>query len=134
MKGFVITIDALMALSFLFLAVLLLSSNSFQPNAPRGIYLKQLTLDALTVMDKVGAFDNAVDGDANPVNQILASTPHSACMQITIIDRNGDDVATLSKIGCGEFGRELQSASKPFVHNGKPYMVKTKSWYRKELS
>ena len=132
MKAFVITIDALMAISFLFLAVLLLATQTFQPTAPRGIYLKQLTLDVLTVLDKTKGLDYAVEGNTNPMNMILASTPESACMQISIIDYRGEQVAVIGKVGCGEYGRELQTASTPFVHDGRVYTAKADAWYRKE--
>jgi hypothetical protein len=131
MRGFVITFDAAVAVLFIFVAAAFLFSQSFEPNAPRGVYLKQLTLDALTVMEKTGRLDRAIDGNSTAVLEVMGATPDLACMQITIGDSVGNTVATITKVNCGEVGRELQTAAMPMVHNGNSYMVRAQSWYKK---
>jgi hypothetical protein len=133
MKGYVITVDALVALSFLFLASLLIYSQTFHPQAPYGVYLKQFTLDVLTVMEKSGALEEGVEENSTEMRWLVESTPDLMCMQVSIINSSNQQIALVSKTHCGEFGREFQVASRPFVHDGEMYMVKAESWYRKEL-
>lgn len=132
MRGFVITFDAIVALSLFFVAVILISSEGLQPSTPRGVYIKQLTLDVLTVMEKTDRLGILVDGDGSAVRELLQATPELACIQVTVYDSDGNLIGTVTKSGCGPYGRELQSASMPFVHEGKPYLARAESWYRKE--
>jgi hypothetical protein len=132
MRAFVITVDALVALSFIIIAIVLISTQTFQPNAPRGIYLKQLTLDVLTVLEENMLFSQALEGNSSAMHNILQHTPDLACMQIEIYDSSGDSIATISKAGCGEYGRELQTAVKPFIHDGGRFTARAKAWYKKE--
>ncbi len=131
MKGFVITLDSLAALSLVFIAAFLLLSQPFQPDASRSIYLKQLSLDALTVLEKGGQLGQAVEGNSTAVRVVLESMPDFACMQLSISDRHGDAVVTMVKKDCGEVGSELQTTAKPLVHKGDVYMAKIQSWSRK---
>lgn len=132
MKAYVMTIDALLAITFIFLAALLIYTQVFQPYAPRGVHLKHLTLDVLTVMEEERALLHAIDGNGTAARQLLQWTPELVCMQVSIIDKNGVGIATIAKEGCGEYGKEFQVAVMPTVHDGEPYMVMAQSWYRKE--
>lgn len=132
MKAFVLTIDAMIAVSFLFMALLILSAQTFQPLAPRGIHMKQMTLDALTVMEKSGALYEALDGNSSEVRRLLEYTPELMCMHIQIRDDHGGEVALISKNDCGKLGREYQSATRDFIYDGEPYSVKADSWYKRE--
>jgi hypothetical protein len=132
LRAFIITVDAIIAVGFFIVAMTLLSSQTFQPVAPRGVYLKQFTLDTLNVMDETGALGNALTGNSTPMHKILQNTPELACMQVSLIDETGTTLATITKITCGEFGRELQTTAKPFLLEGNRYIVRAESWYRKE--
>ena len=134
MRAFIITVDALVALSFIFIAALLMYSQTFQPYAPRGVYLKQLTLDALTVMESDRALMHAVQGNGTGVRQLLQRTPDHVCMHVSITDSSGDVVTTIAKENCGAYGEAFQSVVMPTTYEGKPYMVMAHSWYRKEYT
>ena len=134
MRAFLITVDAIIAIGFFVIAMALISSQTFQPVAPRGVYLKQLTLDTLNVIDETGALEMAMSGNSTPMHTILHNTPELSCMQITVTDRTGEAVATISKVGCGEYGRELQTTARPFLWEGERHLVRAESWYRKESS
>jgi len=132
MKGLLMTLDAMFAVAFMFTAIVLLSSMTFQPLAPRGAYLKQLSLDALTLMEKSKSLEYAVAGDSTEVRRLLEATPPQICMHVSISSANGSLVALIPKNGCGEAGKELQIASRHFVHAGDPYMVKAESWQKRD--
>ncbi len=133
MRGFVITLDAVIALSFFLFAMMLMSGQTYQPMAPGSIYLKQLTLDTLTVLEKTGRLSRALDGNDSGVQEVLEASPKLACMQLSIIDSTGTTAAALAKSDCNETaGIDVQIASRPVLHNGIRYMVKSESWLRKE--
>jgi len=134
MRAFVTTFDALVALSFLLVISILVSTQSFQLNYARGVYIYQLTHDVLSVMQKTGRLDDAIDGNSSAVRNILESTPEAVCMQILIYDNSGTSVASLSKFNCGETVSQLQIVSMPFTAHGNRYIAKAQSWYRKGYS
>jgi hypothetical protein len=133
MKGFAISLDAVVALSFFLFAMILIASQGYQPRAPGGVYLKQLTLDTMTVLEKTGRTDQALAGNASAIQEVLEATPNLACMELTIMDAKGDAVATAIKGDCAEnAGLDMQTAAKPLLYQGGRYVMKSKSWFRKE--
>lgn len=133
MKGFAITLDAIVAISFFMFAIMLIASQSYQPRAPGGIYLKQLTLDTLTVLEKTGSIDQAILGNTTEVQEMLEATPTLACMDVTIMDAADTVVITAVKSGCNETaGLDMQATTRPVLHQGRMYVVKSESWSRKE--
>jgi len=131
-RGFIITFDALLAVSLLFVAALIMYTQTFQPVAPRGVYLKQVTLDVMTVMEKTGRIGIAIDGNSSAVREIMEATGESVCMQLTLKSSNGTSIATISKTGCSDYGKELQVAIQPVFYNGNSYIAKAESWYNKQ--
>jgi len=133
MRGFAITLDALVAISFFMVAILLIASQGYQPVAPGGVYMKQLSLDVLTVLEKSGGMEQAIIGNTSAVQEMLEATPVSACMGVTIMDAAGDVVITVVKSGCTETaGLDMQAATKPVLHQGSMYLARSQSWFRKE--
>lgn len=130
-KGFVITFDAIAALIFLFIAGMIMANQIFYPTTPRGVYLKQISLDVLTVLDKTDRLDSFVDENSTSIREILVATPDSVCMQITINDLT-EDLAVMNKPNCGSYGKELQTAARMFVYNDDVYFAKIESWYKKD--
>jgi hypothetical protein len=133
MKGFAITLDAVIALSFLLFAIMLISSQTYQPRAPGGIYLKQLTLDTITVLEKTGRIDQALSGNQSGMDAVIEATPELACTRIDIIDQKGDIVASAEKSGCAEStSQDIQTSARPLLYEGAMYIIKSESWSRKE--
>ncbi|MDD5171974.1 MAG: hypothetical protein PHF60_02965 [Candidatus ainarchaeum sp.] len=133
MKGYVITLDAVVAISFFLFAIVIIMSQTYQPRAPGGIYLKQLTLDTLTVLEKTGAIDQALGGDITPIQDMLEATPTLACMDISIMNASGDVMLSVVKNDCTETTDvDIQTTAKPAVYQGGRYIIKSESWFRKE--
>jgi len=132
-KAFVVTLDAITALTFMFIAAILLYSYTFQSYALKETYLKFYTFDVLTIMEKTDMFADAIEGNSTNLRRLLSNnTPDMVCMQILISDINDEQVVVISKMGCGEYGNSLQVATIPFVHENQMYLVKAESWYRRE--
>jgi len=128
-RAFIITFDGLVALMILFIAIYIASGQNFQPVAPKGVYLKQLTLDTLTVLEKSGRIGMAIEGNSSAARQIMEATGESVCMQISIIQSTGTVIANMKKEGCDAFEKELQVAARPFIYGAESYYVKAESWY-----
>jgi hypothetical protein len=131
MKGFAITLDAVIALTFFLLAMLVVSTQTYQPTSPNEIYLKELTLDTLTVLEKTGDLDQALGGNTVPAYQLVESTPELACIQVSITNPAQSVVATLVKGGCNDtIGLDIQAASMPLLYDGSEYVATSESWFR----
>jgi len=114
--------------------LMLISAQPFQSYAPKGLYLKMLVMDVLSVLEKTGRLGDAMEQNTTGVHEVLETTSSSVCLQLTIEDKSGAPVATISKSGCEEAGGELQTLKRLFVHDGSVYVIKSKSWYRKVSS
>lgn len=131
MKAFFISIDALAAVSIMLLMMILMFAQDFHPSAPRGVYLKHLSMDVLGTLEHSGRLASMVDGNASAVREIFGALPPSVCMELTIRDPAGTALATAARQDCGEFGKELQTLSSPLVNGDDLYLVTMRSWYRK---
>ncbi|MGV8085393.1 MAG: hypothetical protein ACP5N9_04040 [Candidatus Bilamarchaeum sp.] len=135
MKGFIITLDAAIAILFVLFAILIISNQSYIQKAPGTIYLKQLTMDLLTIMHKTGRFSQALEGNSSAVSEIIEATPHLACIQVSIINVSGNDVFNMTKNDCNSTTNvDIQATSMPLLYNGSDYIVRSESWLRKEGS
>lgn len=132
-KGFVINMDAIIALSFVFFALVIIASQSYYPKTPGSIYLKQLTLDTVMILEKTGRINTALDGNITSVQEIVEATPPLACMRFTIINSAGNAITLTEKSNCNETaGLDIQTSASPVFYNGSKYMLKSESWFRKE--
>jgi len=133
MKGFAATLDSVVAVAFMFFALALIATQTYEPRAPGSIYLKQLTLDTLTVLEKTGRLEAAIDGNTSSVPEILEATPSLSCISISILNSTGETYASFTKGGCGDsLGLDIQAATLPIAHNGEYYIARSESWFRKE--
>ncbi len=133
MKGFIINLDAVIALSFVLFVMILIGSQSYNPRAPGSIYLKQLTLDTITVLEKTGRIDQAIGGNTSAVQEIVEATPKLACMDVSILNSTESTIAVIVKSDCTETaGLDIQTVTRPVLYQGSKYIIKTESWFRKE--
>jgi len=130
MRAFFISMDALAALSIMLLMLVLMFAQDFNPNAPRGVYLKQLSMDTLSTLERSGRIGAMVDGNASTVRELMEALPYSACLQLTVDTAGGSSLATVARSGCGDFGKELQTLASPVIHDEDIYLVTMRSWYR----
>ncbi|MFH0884326.1 MAG: hypothetical protein V1861_01290 [Candidatus Micrarchaeota archaeon] len=133
MKAFIISLDSFVAVSVMFLILFLMFSQDFHPTAPRGVYLKQLSLDALSVLEKSGRLGQMVNGNNSMVREILDAAPQSVCMQVSLADEAGTPLATVLRPGCETVKSEKQVAATILAYGGRVYLVRMESWYREVL-
>jgi hypothetical protein len=133
MKGFVITLDAVVAISFFLFAMIIIMSQVYQPRSPGQIYLKMLTLDTISVLEKTGRVDQALSGNTSALQDMIEATPKLACMDIYIYNSTGDLVAGAMKSDCeATTGIDMQVVARPERFNEGDFIIKAESWSRKE--
>ncbi|VVC02930.1 Uncharacterised protein [Candidatus Bilamarchaeum dharawalense] len=133
MKGFIINLDAAVAVSFILFAMIIIASQSYNPRAPTGIYLKQLTLDTITVLEKTGRLEQALDGNSSALNEVVEATPKLACISLTVSDIKGNVMTTTTKSDCTDHSDlNIQVTARPIIYNGTSYVITSESWLRKE--
>jgi len=131
MKGFVITLDAVIAISFFLFAMVIIMNQVYQPHSPNDLYLKELTLDTITVLEKSGGIDEAINGNISSVQEVLEATPDLACLDITVYNSTGDVVASAVKSGCNDTGGlDMQAAAASERFNQENFMVQSESWFK----
>ena len=131
-RGFVITIDAIAALSFMLLSMYFIQSTSFNPIMLKGTQLKQLSLDAFSILENTGRLSEVVDGNSTAAREIFLYTPEAVCMQLSIAASNGTVLATIDKPGCGGIGSEVQIVYGVFRYGGELHTSTLRSWYKQE--
>ncbi len=132
-RGFVITIDAIAALSFMLLSLYFIQATSFNPVMLKGTQLKQISLDTMIVLEKSGRLENVLDLNSTAAREVLLATPEQVCMQLMIYATNGTSIATIDKPGCGGIGSESQVLYGVFRSDGELYSSTLKSWYNQEV-
>lgn len=133
LRGVLITIDAILAVGMLLLAVMLLGTEWFRPLAPDGFYLKQVSLDTLNLMESRGILDSVMNNNESTARDLFEKLPKSVCMQVIItMPTSEEPIATVTRTDCGSYGKELQVVYGNFIYENEIYSVRLESWYRKE--
>jgi len=132
-RGFVITLDAIAALSFMLLSLYFIQTTSFNPTILKGTQLKDFSLDTLTVLEKSGRLGDLITGDSTAVREVLLASPDPDCMQFTLSYLNDTQIAVIDKPGCGGIGNEVQVDYGLYDYGGQVYKTTLKSWYNVEV-
>ncbi|MBU1020005.1 MAG: hypothetical protein KJ847_02225 [Firmicutes bacterium] len=113
--------------------MIIIAGQTYQPRAPGGIYLKQLNLDVITVLEKTGRIENALDGNDSSIQEILEATPTLACMEISVLNDADEVIINAIKSDCNETtDLDIQTSARPVIYQDDMYIIKSWSWFRKE--
>jgi len=133
-RGFVITLDAIAALSLLLISLYFIQSATFTPTTLQGTALKQMSLDTMTVLQKSGRLENVFAVNGTSVEEVLLASPPEVCMELSVVAMNGSVAALVEKPGCGEPVSESQVLYGTFSSGGALYGTALQSWYNQEVS
>ncbi|MFH0861519.1 MAG: hypothetical protein V1875_00680 [Candidatus Altiarchaeota archaeon] len=127
-KGFVLTIDAMLALiaATVFIAVIMYYLNA--PRLETEEYLYLAGGDFLAVSDVDGSILTALEGDGSPLADSIAYLPDNICVNITVDDALGGRVFG-AETGCGAPDRYVVSR-RTIVNNTRIYVASARVWYR----
>jgi len=136
MKGFVISVDAVISLIITF--SLLVAINGFfaeaRPNSLNDIKLSAVSEDVLAVLEKTGKLENSVkENSNNEIAKYLNKTSLSLCFEINIYDydHNSSALSSAAKKDCRKTDKMLViSTKRSFFSEEKFYWAEMKSWHK----
>lgn len=119
-KGIVFSIDALIAFTLMFTIILITASylSGVTYEARNSLVLKENALDIVTVLEKNGEFENAVQ--TNQINQLrsyINKLPSSVCSNIEIFQENdlGNPVMSVLRPGCKQNFSDSATINRSFI-------------------
>lgn len=137
-KGFVLTLDAMMALLVIFVSIAAVFGFMQQVSnySHDSANLRELSSGLLSVMEKNDYLRESLS-DRNVVITLLGNTPEGVCMMLEVTEGNSTTpVYAVEKSGCEEVSsaklgmREEDVSWRSFVKDGAYYSAKMTSWYR----
>lgn len=138
-KGFAISIDSILAI-FVFFSIILTSVfylSQIQSTAPSSNYLKEFSMDALTVLEKSGKLENAIlNNRSNELRTFLNKMPFQICMEIKLYSASESmPKIVLLRSGCERDYTEMTSIRRSFLvqqnYDLNYYYAELNSWYRR---
>lgn len=133
MKGFILTIDAIIALLLLVATVaILFSYNLSLKDFGKDIYLTEVSSDTLTVMEKQGLLNNLIIlGNDSAILDTLSLTPVSICNDLVVVQlQTNTTVSIVTKPNCANSSTVYSISRRSFISNKTVYIAQMKSWYR----
>ena len=132
MKGFVITVDGIIAL-ILALSVFVVINSSVmnaRPSALSDAQVKKLSMDSLTILEKSGMLARAVQYNSSSEIVYFASTEFpSTCMKIRISSADGYELSA-AREDCSTEGKNLFVGRRSFTEGSNFYIVELHAWER----
>lgn len=131
LKGYILTLDSILALGLTLMIILLISNQVFEPRLPRSLYLRQISQDVLTLVEKDRRIDSFVSEiDSSEVREVIQMTEESVCIRLDLLDQNGVN-KSLIKQGCDGTTDEIQVSLRFHNSGNENYLLKTYAWYRR---
>ncbi len=134
MKGFVISMDAVIGLIISF--SLLIAVNGFFAestfNSFNGAKLNAVSEDILSVLEKSGKLENAVkENKNNEIAKYLNKTSKNLCFEINIYKYESMElISSATKKACKKKEAELIiSTKRSFIEKQEIYWAEMKSWH-----
>ncbi len=134
-KGFVISIDAMLALSVtlvLFIAAAFYLAR-VESSATPSLFLKEFSMDAGTVLEKTRILENAVEKNSSvELSSFLNKLPQNVCLEVSIFNEDDLESAELTvlKNGCNANYAEKTSIKRGFLAGSPPqfYVARISAW------
>ena len=131
MKGFVITIDGIIALIVFVSLFIIISSPALRtaPNSWSDVQVRRLSMDSLAILEKDGALARAVElNSSSELLYFMSSELPSLCMEITVREE-GIPVMSAVKSGC-VMEQSAFITRRSFVSGGSFYIAELRAWSR----
>ncbi len=130
MKGFVITLDSVIAIIVAISLIIIISAPTLRvrPSAWSGVEAKRFSMDSLAILQKSGVLARAVQTNSTSELLYFMSTEStSLCMRIRISGSNGYGLYA-AKAGCTSEASGFSLSKRSFISGGKPYIAEMHSW------
>jgi len=138
-KGFVITTDAFIALTllFLFTIVSLFFVSNVSMNAWNSVDLSLASRDEAAVLEKSLSFESAVLwGSAEPIVSIINASPEAYCFEVALYSESDLNTPVLFalKSGCVKSFSEISVSQRSVVVNSGNdlsfFVARVGAWYK----
>jgi hypothetical protein len=132
MRGFVITLDSIIALILAISLIIIASSPVLRvrPSAWSDTQVKRISMDFLTILDKSGVLARAVGQNSSAeMIYFMSSESSSLCMKARLSGSNGY-IFSAEKPGCDEEGARVFLSKRAFVSGNNFYTAELRTWER----
>jgi hypothetical protein len=127
-KGFVLTLDSMLALVTAAAFVTAIMYFVTAPTVDTGKQLYGVADDFLTVADRDGGLTEAVLGNSTRLSTFLKEMPVNLCVNVTVYNRSGG-VLFSNSTDCPTPHRFV-IAKRTIVNNTSDYMAKARVWQK----
>lgn len=130
MRGFVITLDSIIALVVAILLIILISSPVLRvsPTAWSDSQVRHTSMDLLAILEKSGILSRAEEQNSTAELLYFMSTEStSLCMKIRLTDSDGYNLSS-EKVGCDSEGKRVFLTERTFVDGGRFYTAELRTW------
>lgn len=130
MKGFVITIDSIIALIVTISIITLLSSSVFRldTSAWSDAQVRHISMDSLAILDKSGILSRAVAQNSTAeIVYFMSTESTSLCMKVKVSGTNGYNLYA-EKTGCTDEGSKVFLSRRTFVSGNDFYTAELDAW------
>ena len=138
-KGFVISFDALLALLLLMTLLIITTNNlgNISAEANNSILLKEVAMDSITVLDKSGRIEKAIEGNSvSGLRAFLNRLPYSLCADLRIYSESdlSNPVLSVLRPDCKKNFLDSATVKRSAVFenggNAESYLAELRAWYR----
>jgi len=135
-KGFVISIDAMLALSVML--VLFIAAAFYlaqvKSSATPSLFLKEFSMDTGMVLEKTSLLKNAIEKNSSTeLSSFLNKLPKNVCLEVSIFNKDNLESAeiTVLKSGCNADYSEKTSIKRGFLAGSPPefYIARISAWH-----
>ena len=125
-KGFLMSLDAMLALSLLSLVALAVYSQGYENQPVDSAYLRSFSMGMLTSMEKSGLLVQSLSQPAQ-MRAAINSLPPNICARLTLMNYTNATVMETQKEGCAESGTAYVTY-RTFYTNRALYIAKSTVW------
>jgi len=132
MRGFVITLDSIIALILAISLIIIVGSPVLRvrPSAWSDAQVKRISMDFLTILDKSGALTRAVgQNSSSEIIYFMSTESSSLCMKVRLSGSNGY-LLSAEKSGCSGEGTRVFLSRRTFVSGSNFYTAELRTWER----
>ena len=127
-KGFVFTLDAILAILATVVILISIYSILSNVNTVNNDDLHKITLSSLAILEKNNYLSNGVNGNFSNINNFLNSLPSQICANISLYNVDNNIINSNKKNGCSS-SDNLVVGRRVFVSDYNVYYAKMEAWY-----
>ncbi len=126
MKGYVITLDAFLALMLLTFVMAMVLSQDYGDSQYGALYMRAMSMRMLAAFEKSGVLAAGISRPSE-LRAALNGLPPNVCSQLTVYNSTNSTVMDVQKDGCAAPSSPSVSY-RTFYANNSLYLAKSTAW------